>query len=81
MGGIISWLLIGLIGGIGARFILKQSYSWVLTIVLGIFGAILGGYLGTVLGLGSVNNFSIGSMALAIGGTVLVFIIYGAVRK
>ena len=81
MGGIISWLLIGVVGGFGARFILKQEHSTLLTIVLGIFGAMLGGYIGTLLGLGSVDGFSLGSMALAVGGTVVVFLVFGFLRK
>ena len=81
MGGPISWIIIGLIGGFGARFVLKQRHSLVLTIVLGIFGAILGGYGGAALGLGSVSDFSLGSLALAIGGTIIVFLIFDAIRK
>ena len=79
--GILTWILIGLIGGLGARFILKRSFSWMMTIGLGILGAMLGGYIGTLLGLGDVDGFSIGSVALAVGGTVLVFILYEALVK
>ncbi|TDI62254.1 MAG: GlsB/YeaQ/YmgE family stress response membrane protein [Alphaproteobacteria bacterium] len=81
MGGFFSWLIIGLIGGFGARYVLKQEYSLVLTIVLGVFGAILGGFVGTTLGLGSVDSFSLGSIALAIGGTIIVFLVFGAIRR
>lgn len=81
MGGIFSWMIIGLIGGFGARFVLKQRHSLPLTIVLGVFGAVLGGYVGAAVGLGSVDGFSLGSMALAIGGTIVVFVVFDAIRK
>jgi len=81
MGGFFSWLIIGLIGGFGARYVLKQELSSVLTTVLGVIGAILGGYVGTTLGLESVDGFSLGSIALAIGGTVVVFLVFGAIRR
>lgn len=81
MGGFFSWLIIGLIGGFAARYVLKQEHPLLLTIVLGIFGAIFGGFVGASLGLGSVDGFSLGSIALAIGGTIVVFLVFGAIRK
>jgi len=44
-----------------------------------VIGALLGGYIGSLLGLGDVNEFfSIGTWLLAIGGSLLVLVIYGA---
>jgi uncharacterized membrane protein YeaQ/YmgE (transglycosylase-associated protein family) len=43
-----------------------------LTILLGIAGAFVGGFIGTTLGLGSVTGFNLGSLALAVGGALLL---------
>jgi uncharacterized membrane protein YeaQ/YmgE (transglycosylase-associated protein family) len=81
--GILLWALFGLIAGAIAKFILpgKAPGGIVLTILLGVAGAIVGGYLGTQLGFGDVHGFELGSMLLAVGGGVLVLFVYGLVTK
>lgn len=51
------------------------------TIVLGIVGAVVGGYLGTLLGLGDLSGFDLWSMALAVGGGIVVLLLYGLATK
>jgi uncharacterized membrane protein YeaQ/YmgE (transglycosylase-associated protein family) len=77
------WALFGLIAGAIAKFVMpgKAPGGILLTILLGIVGAIVGGYIGTLLGLGDVNGFNLGSMALAVGGGVLVLFIYGLATR
>jgi uncharacterized membrane protein YeaQ/YmgE (transglycosylase-associated protein family) len=77
--GILLWALFGLIAGAIAKFIMpgKAPGGIILTIVLGIVGAVVGGFIGTQLGLGGVSEFDVRSMALAVGGGVLVLFIYG----
>jgi uncharacterized membrane protein YeaQ/YmgE (transglycosylase-associated protein family) len=53
----------------------------VATIVLGILGAVVGGFLGTQLGLGDVQGFDLRSLALAIGGGVLVLFLFGVFTR
>ena len=81
--GILSWILFGLIAGAIAKRVMpgKQSAGWIMTIVLGIVGAIVGGYLGTMFGIGSVSGFTIKSFLVAIGGAVLVLFAYEAFSK
>jgi uncharacterized membrane protein YeaQ/YmgE (transglycosylase-associated protein family) len=49
--------------------------------LLGIAGAFVGGYLGSHLGLGTVTGFNVGSLLLAIGGAVLLLILYRLIKK
>jgi uncharacterized membrane protein YeaQ/YmgE (transglycosylase-associated protein family) len=72
--GIISWLVMGLIVGALAKWIMpgKDSGSILGTIVVGIIGAILGGWIGSLLGLGGVDGFNLGSIAVATGGALLL---------
>lgn len=55
--------------------------GWLMTIILGIVGAFVGGWIGTLLGLGTVDSFSIGSMALAVVGALIVLWLYGIATK
>ena len=81
--GIVLWILFGLIAGALAKFIMpgKQGGGIILTTLLGLVGAVVGGFIGTRLGFGDVNSFDLTSMALAVGGAVLVLVIWGFVRK
>ena len=77
--GILMWAVFGLIAGALAKFIMpgKDPGGIILTILLGIVGAVVGGYVGTLLGFGDISGFDLRSMALAVGGGVLVLFIYG----
>ncbi len=80
--GILAFLLLGLIAGAIAKLILpgRQGGGWLITLVLGVVGALLGGFLGSVLfGEGIDGFFDLGSWLLAIGGALIVLVIYGAV--
>lgn len=72
--GIISWIVIGLIAGWLAGMVMKGGgYGVIGDIVLGIVGAIVGGYLAsTVLKLGSVNGINVESIVIAALGAVIV---------
>ena len=82
--GFLGFLLLGLIAGAIARAILpgKQKGGWLVTLIVGVVGALLGGWLGSLLGLGSVNDFfSIGTWLLAIGGSLLVLLLWGLITR
>ncbi|KFF58524.1 membrane protein [Cryobacterium sp. MLB-32] len=78
----LGFLLLGLIAGAIAKAILpgRQSGGWFVTLLLGVVGAILGGYLGSLIfhvGLG--DFFSLTTWLLAIGGSLLMLLAYAAV--
>lgn len=81
--GILAWLLFGLIVGAIAKFIMPgaQGGGWIITIILGIVGAMVGGWIGGMLGLGTADEFSIGGIAMAVVGAIIVLFIYGALTK
>jgi uncharacterized membrane protein YeaQ/YmgE (transglycosylase-associated protein family) len=81
--GIALWILFGLIAGALAKFLMpgKQPGGIILTILLGIVGAVVGGFIGSKLGFGEVTEFNMRSMALAIGGALLVLFVWGFARK
>ena len=82
--GIIGWIILGLAAGAIAKAILPgtQGGGWLITLLLGVVGALLGGFLGSaIFGIGLEGFFSIQTWLLAIGGAVLVLLIYGLATR
>ena len=81
--GILSWIVMGLIVGLLAKFIMpgKDPGGLIITVLLGVAGAFVGGYAGSFLGLGTVTGFNIGSILLATGGAILLLLLYRFVKK
>ena len=81
--GILAWIIFGLIAGAIAKLIMpgNQGMGWLMTIILGIVGAFVGGWVGSLIGWGTVNDFDFKSMLLAVVGALLVLWIYGMVTK
>jgi uncharacterized membrane protein YeaQ/YmgE (transglycosylase-associated protein family) len=82
--GIIGWILLGLIAGAIAKAILPgtQGGGWVITIILGVVGALLGGFIGgAIFGVGLGDFFDLRTWLLAIGGAIIVLLIYGLLTR
>ena len=74
--GLLSWIILGLVVGLLAKWIMPgpDGGGFVLTTLLGIAGAFVGGFIGSLLGLGSVSGFDFRGIALAtIGALVLLW--------
>ena len=80
---ILLWILFGLIAGAIAKWIMpgNDPGGWIVTILIGIVGAVLGGWIASAMGIGAVDGFNVGSMLIAIGGAVLLLFIYRAVTR
>ena len=80
--GILSWIVLGLVVGVLAKWIMPgpDSSGIVMTIVLGVAGAFVGGWIGTQLGIGSVNGFNLGSLAIAVAGALLLLFVNRKLR-
>lgn len=81
--GILSWIILGLLAGLIARAIRpgKDPGGWIAAIIIGLLGAVVGGWIGSALGWGAVNEFSIRTLLLSTGGAVIVLWIFSLFRK
>jgi uncharacterized membrane protein YeaQ/YmgE (transglycosylase-associated protein family) len=79
--GFLAFLLLGLIAGAVAKLLLpgRQGGGWIGTLVVGVVGALLGGWLGGLLfhGLGLGTFFELRTWLFAIGGALIVLIVWG----
>ena len=82
--GIIGWIVLGLLAGAIAKAILpgNQGGGWLATLVLGVVGALLGGFIGSaVFNVGLDTFWSLQTWIVAILGSLLVLVIWGFVTK
>ncbi len=77
--GIISWIVVGLIAGVLAKLIMpgKDPGNWLITIVIGIIGAILGGFLVGLFVPGDlITGINITTILVATAGAIVLLIVY-----
>ena len=79
---IFAWIVLGLIAGfIGSKIVNKRGEGLILDIVLGIVGAIAGGWLAGFFGLSGVTGLNLYSLAIAVVGSIVVLVLYHAIRR
>ena len=82
--GIIGWIVLGLLAGAIAKAIMPgtQGGGWLATLVLGVVGALLGGFIGSaIFNIGLDTFWSLQTWIVAILGALLVLVIWGFVTK
>jgi uncharacterized membrane protein YeaQ/YmgE (transglycosylase-associated protein family) len=78
---IIAWIVLGLIAGfIASKLVNKRGEGLLLDIILGIVGAVVGGWVFSLFGGFGVSGFNLHSLLVAVVGAVLVLVIYHAIR-
>jgi uncharacterized membrane protein YeaQ/YmgE (transglycosylase-associated protein family) len=82
--GIIYWLLIGLAAGAIAKAVTpqKERAGWGSSLLIGIVGSMLGGFIGRLTGLSAmIGSGFLGSLLMATGGAILVLLIYHSLAR
>jgi len=75
--GFLSWIILGAIAGfVGSKLVHGAGQGLLMNIVLGIVGALVGGFLSTALGMGGVSGFNLWSLIVSVAGAALTLIIY-----
>ena len=80
---ILSWIILGLVVGVIAKFLMpgKDPGGIFITILLGIAGAIGGGFISSAIGFGEITGFDLRSLIIAVGGAIILLAIYRVVKK
>lgn len=80
---ILMWIFFGLIAGALAKFLMpgNDPGGFVVTVLLGIVGSVVGGYVGTMLGFGSMQAFDLRGLLLAVGGAMIVLAGYRMIAR
>jgi len=78
--GIIAWIVLGLIAGFVASLLVnRHGEGFFADIILGIIGAVVGGFIAHIAGWRGITGFNVRSMLTAVAGAVVVLIIYHAI--
>jgi uncharacterized membrane protein YeaQ/YmgE (transglycosylase-associated protein family) len=80
--GFILWLVMGLLVGMAAGFLMKSNYPWYIDVLLGIVGSMVGGWLtGLILGVDLTGGFNLTTFIVSLIGAVIVIAIYRLVTR
>jgi uncharacterized membrane protein YeaQ/YmgE (transglycosylase-associated protein family) len=78
----LAWIVLGLLAGfIGSKLVNKTGEGILLDIVLGIVGAVVGGWLFNTFGAAGVTGLNLYSLLVAVVGAVVLLIVYHAIRR
>jgi len=78
----ISWIVLGLIAGfIGSKLINKRGEGIVLDVLLGVVGAVVGGWLFSTFGMSGVTGLNLYSFLVAVVGSIVVLLLYHLVLR
>jgi uncharacterized membrane protein YeaQ/YmgE (transglycosylase-associated protein family) len=81
--GILTWILVGLVAGIVAKWIMpgRDPGGLIITILIGIAGGMIGGFIAAQLNLGTMTGFDIRSLIIAVLGALLLLFVYRRLRR
>jgi uncharacterized membrane protein YeaQ/YmgE (transglycosylase-associated protein family) len=81
--GILTWIIFGLIAGVIAKLLMpgRDGGGFILTCILGIVGAVVGGWLATMFGIGDVSGFNLHSFLVAVVGAIVVLLVFRLLRR
>ncbi len=79
---IITWIVLGLVAGfIASKLVNKTGEGFFMDIVLGVVGAVIGGWVFTTFGMAGVTGFNIWSILVSVGGAVIFLVIYHTIMS
>ncbi|HTT38699.1 MAG TPA: GlsB/YeaQ/YmgE family stress response membrane protein [Burkholderiales bacterium] len=79
---LLAWIVLGLVAGfIASKIVNKSGEGFILDIVLGVVGAVVGGWLFTSFGMPGVTGFNLYSVLVAVVGAALLLVVYHAFNR
>lgn len=79
---VLGWIVFGLVAGTLARFFMPgdDAAGCIVTVILGIAGAVVGGFIGSQLGMGRVTGFNVESLVLSVIGAMVLLVMYRLIQ-
>ena len=79
---VFAWIILGLVAGfIGSKIVNKRGEGLILDLILGIVGAIAGGWLFNLFGASGVTGLNLYSLVVSVVGAIVVLVVYHALRR
>jgi uncharacterized membrane protein YeaQ/YmgE (transglycosylase-associated protein family) len=79
---ILAWIVLGVLAGfIGSKIVNRRGDGLVLDLLLGVVGAVVGGWLAGFFGLAGVTGLNLYSVAISVVGAIVVLVVYHAIRR
>jgi uncharacterized membrane protein YeaQ/YmgE (transglycosylase-associated protein family) len=79
---ILAWIVLGLVAGfLGSKIVNKSGEGFFLDIILGVVGAVVGGWLFSMFGAHGVTGLNLYSLVVAVIGAIVVLVAYHAIKK
>jgi uncharacterized membrane protein YeaQ/YmgE (transglycosylase-associated protein family) len=79
---ILAWIVLGLVAGfIGSKIVNKSGEGFMFDVLLGIVGAVVGGFLFKAVGASGVSGLNVYSLVVAVIGSVVFLLIYHFIRR
>ncbi len=80
---VLSWIVLGFLSGLLAKLIMpgKDPGGFIITTLLGIAGALVGGFLGSLVGLGTTGSLNFGSVLTAVAGALVLLYLYRKIKS
>jgi uncharacterized membrane protein YeaQ/YmgE (transglycosylase-associated protein family) len=78
--GLLGWIVLGLIAGVIAEYLMGGGFGLIGSIILGIVGAVVGGFIASALGFGDISGLDIRSIVIAVIGAIVVLAVVRALR-
>ena len=79
---IIAWIILGIIAGfIASKIVNRHGEGLLMDLVLGVVGAVVGGWIMTAVGRTGVSGLNLYSLLVAIGGAIVVLVVAHAIRR
>ncbi|MFV0478196.1 MAG: GlsB/YeaQ/YmgE family stress response membrane protein [Parahaliea sp.] len=82
--GFLAWIILGFIAGVLAKWIMpgRDPGGFIVTTLIGVGGAFVGGYLGSMAGIGgNVSGVNLGSIVTAVAGALVLLFVYRVIKK
>lgn len=79
--GFLTWIVVGLLAGVIAKMVMGDSLGWIMTIILGIVGAFVGGWVFGLFGGPGVSGFNLTSILVAAVGAIIVLGVTGLISR